>query len=299
MSHIIFAEPAEQLNGPPRPSDLLNGLLPGDQLLAVNGINVNTLKREELLKLIKEADESIELTVQVVPELAELAGRSHGQEGHLQLNSLLMDSHDKEEIPEEQRYWLIHSNGYTMVKYLSTLSDGTIKIVINGMEMIVDAADLDKANPRISDRSNDISALKHLNETSAIHLLRNRHGSSLQYTNAGPRSLIYINNEKHDYQSLNLDLLKMFKGCRRSQMPAHVYSTAQNIYRNLQVTGKGQSVVFTGVSGSGKSVQLRSFVEFITGTAGWTKAITCKLKKVIELLEPVFYIKKFIVFCCR
>lgn len=237
LSSVVFAEPAEQLNGPPRPSDLLNGLLPGDQLLEVEGQSVERLKREQLLQLVQDAGPSIRLKVQVVPELAELCGRSAAsREARLQLASLMPaeSAADLADIPEAERFWLVHSNGYSLVRLLQELDGGRARIQVGGQEMVVDQSDLDRANPADCDRANDLAALKHLNETAALHLLRNRFGSSLQYTNAGPRSLVYLSNRSGEFNPVGgQHLIRLFKGCRRGQMPAHIYSTAQQVYRQV------------------------------------------------------------------
>lgn len=77
LRSIVFAEPNEIRSGPPRPSDLYTDLLPGDQLLEVEGISVNTLSREELSKLIQDAGKMLLVKVRAVPELVELCGRSN------------------------------------------------------------------------------------------------------------------------------------------------------------------------------------------------------------------------------
>lgn len=68
---MILAEPLEFSSGPPRPSDLTNGLLLGDQLLEVNGQSIERLNRDELLKIIKNCGQTIKLKVRGIPELAE------------------------------------------------------------------------------------------------------------------------------------------------------------------------------------------------------------------------------------
>ena len=49
-----------------------------------------------------------------------------------------------------------------------------------------------QANPRYYDRVEDLTELLHLNESSVLHVLRQRYGASLVHTFAG-RHLIVIN----------------------------------------------------------------------------------------------------------
>ena len=69
---VIFAEPG--------PKNTTSGLLPGDRLVEVNGKNVESSTREEIIELIKKSGNSVTLKVQPIPELSELSLRS-GIEG--------------------------------------------------------------------------------------------------------------------------------------------------------------------------------------------------------------------------
>ena len=67
---VVFAEPGSK-------RELLGGLLlPGDRLLAVNDIGVESSTREEIIELVKRSGEYVKLEVQPIPELSELRARS-------------------------------------------------------------------------------------------------------------------------------------------------------------------------------------------------------------------------------
>ncbi|MFH4978097.1 hypothetical protein AB6A40_004806 [Gnathostoma spinigerum] len=51
---VVLAEPLEMKCGPPRPNDIVSGLLPGDQLLAINNVPIDKVGREELPSIIQE-----------------------------------------------------------------------------------------------------------------------------------------------------------------------------------------------------------------------------------------------------
>lgn len=186
------------------------------------------------------------MKVRSVPELAELCGKAHHgvrDDGDILRFNASVDTASTEvrvrfaigpqaefqTVPDEERYWLIHSNAYSLVRLVEHLPDGKAKIVVADTEMVVDSSDIDRANPSGFDRAGDVASLKYLNETSMLHLLRQRCGSGLQFTNAGSQMLVYLSGEQ--VLEANDNLVKLFKGCRRSQMPAHVYATAQNVYR--------------------------------------------------------------------
>uniref|UniRef100_F1KQF8 Myosin-XVIIIa n=1 Tax=Ascaris suum TaxID=6253 RepID=F1KQF8_ASCSU len=272
---VVFAEPTEVRCGPPRPSDIRAGLLPGDQLVKMNGRSVESLGREELLAIIQNSGDQVELTVRAMPELAELCDRT--QRGVRDTGDSLMlppvsNTYLDENITEDERYWLMHKNGYTMARMIETQSDGKVHVMVAGAEMVVDVTDVDKANPSNMDRVEDLARLRYINETSAVHVLRHRYGSGLLYTNAGALSIICTANEQEPL--LCNKLVALFKGCRRQQMPPHIYASAQQAYRKMQMSGRSQCLILTGVTGSGKSTQLRNVCHYLCEIAGWTKSLS-------------------------
>uniref|UniRef100_A0AC35GC10 Unconventional myosin-XVIIIa n=1 Tax=Panagrolaimus sp. PS1159 TaxID=55785 RepID=A0AC35GC10_9BILA len=270
----VFADPSIIKSGPPRPNDILNCVLPGDELIEVNHKPVASLSREELQKIIEESGNEILLKVRTVPELVHLCGRSRrgirdeGDALRLSTNNNVIHN-DFDSIPEDSRYWLIHSEGYTVCQVLEHLQNNKIKIKVAGTQMLVDRSDIDRANPATN--HNDISKLTYVNLTSAIHLLRKLNGSGFTYSHAGTLSLVSLTPSEEEYT--NETLIDLFKGCRRDQMPSHIFSTAQEIYRNLQSGVKNQSIIFTGVSGSGKTSQMKCMLQYFCGVAGWTKTL--------------------------
>lgn len=79
---VIFAEPGTNNNG-------TTGLLPGDRLIKVNGISVESLPRETIIEMIKNSEEQIVVEVQPVSELVELSRRC------MQFNDNSIDQVDK------------------------------------------------------------------------------------------------------------------------------------------------------------------------------------------------------------
>lgn len=50
---VAFVEPVKFRDGPPRPNDIRYGLLPGDQLLRINGTSIDVLSRNDLSTLME------------------------------------------------------------------------------------------------------------------------------------------------------------------------------------------------------------------------------------------------------
>ncbi|CAG9533454.1 unnamed protein product [Cercopithifilaria johnstoni] len=269
---VAFVEPVKFRDGPPRPNDIRYGLLPGDQLLRINGTSIDVLSRNDLSTLMERCGPTVELTVRAAPELAELCERNEVDRSVIG-DSLMLPATPKyqanTDTPEEERCWLIHKNGFTFARLLETLPDGRMRIKVIDLEMDVDVTDVDKANPSSLDRVKDLISLRYINETSVLHVLRQRYGSNLFYTYVGPRNMICLATESPKATTVSL-----FKGCRRQQIPPHIYSSAQQAYRALQMSGRNQCIVLSGTSGSGKTMQLRNICRYFCEVAGWTKALS-------------------------
>ena len=123
------------------------------------------------------------------------------------------------------------------------------------MLLQVEEDDVELANPPAFDKVEDLAQLRYLNESSVLHVLRQRYGNCLIHTYAGP-SIITIN-PMANLAIYSDKIITMFKECQLEDMPPHIYSVAQNAYRTMLRTRKDQSVAFIGRSGSGKTNNAR------------------------------------------
>lgn len=89
-----------------------------------------------------------------------------------------------------ENIWLVHRGGFCAAIRLPQQSPEPGKVLIqlehNGEQLTVDEDDIEKANNSKLDLCEDICHLKHLNEASVLHVLRQRYASNLIHTRAGP-----------------------------------------------------------------------------------------------------------------
>lgn len=150
----------------------------------------------------------------------------------------------------------------------------------------------------------DVATLRHLNESSILHTLRQRYASNLIHTYAGNNTLLVVNplaplavySEKVSMTTKtrfkincnsNQQVVSLFKGCKTEDMPPHIYSTAQSAYHNMLSTRKDQSIVFMGRSGSGKTTNFRHTIQYLLTAAGAINKILTveKLTAIYTILE--------------
>lgn len=235
---VIFAEPGTGGGA--------TGLLPGDRLIKVNGVSVETLPRETIIEMIKNSVEEVSVEVQPVTELVELARRcmlspednsadvvdkaSNCNTLRRSASKRFKNQNKGNEDLNAERYWLIHRGGFcAAIKCPNQVSDMQkvcVQLLHNGEQMTVEEDDLEQANPQSLDLVEDICQLKHLNETSVLNCLRQRYANNLIHTRAGPTLMVVnpmaplslysekVNNRKISICSKKKKLIQSFiTGC--------------------------------------------------------------------------------------
>ncbi|XP_012871928.1 PREDICTED: unconventional myosin-XVIIIa isoform X3 [Dipodomys ordii] len=267
---VHFAEPGAGTK------DLALGLVPGDRLVEINGHNVESKSRDEIVEMIRQSGDSVRLKVQPIPELSELS-RSwlRSCEGHRREPA---DAKTEEQIAAEEAWyetekvWLVHKDGFSLASQLKSeelsLPEGKVRVKLDhdGAILDVDEDDIEKANAPSCDRLEDLTSLVYLNESSVLHTLRQRYGASLLHTYAGPSLLVLSPRGAPAVYSEKV--MHMFKGCRREDMAPHIYAVAQTAYRAMLMSRQDQSIVLLGSSGSGKTTSCQHLVQYLATIAG-------------------------------
>ncbi|XP_030744087.1 unconventional myosin-XVIIIa isoform X4 [Echinops telfairi] len=280
---VHFAEPGAGTK------DLALGLVPGDRLVEINGHNVESKSRDEIVEMIRQSGDSVRLKVQPIPELSELSRswlRSSGEGARREPADLDPEAASpahgqaktEEQIAAEQAWyetekvWLVHQDGFSLASQLKSdeLSppEGKVRLKLDhdGAVLDVDEDDVEKANAPSCDRLEDLASLVYLNESSALHTLRQRYGASLLHTYAGPSLLVLSPRGAPAVYSEKV--MHMFKGCRREDMAPHIYAVAQTAYRAMLMSRQDQSIILLGSSGSGKTTSCQHLVQYLATIAG-------------------------------
>ncbi|XP_023039691.1 unconventional myosin-XVIIIa isoform X1 [Piliocolobus tephrosceles] len=292
---VHFAEPGAGTK------DLALGLVPGDRLVEINGHNVESKSRDEIVEMIRQSGDSVRLKVQPIPELSELsrswlrsgqgprrepsdAGAAKVQltpveEAHQRLERIFTASAKTEEQiaaeeawNETEKVWLVHRDGFSLASQLKSeelsLPEGKVRVKLDhdGAILDVDEDDVEKANAPSCDRLEDLASLVYLNESSVLHTLRQRYGASLLHTYAGPSLLVL--GPRGAPAVYSEKVMHMFKGCRREDMAPHIYAVAQTAYRAMLMSRQDQSIILLGSSGSGKTTSCQHLVQYLATIAG-------------------------------
>uniref|UniRef100_A0A8B9C4E9 Unconventional myosin-XVIIIa n=1 Tax=Anser brachyrhynchus TaxID=132585 RepID=A0A8B9C4E9_9AVES len=270
---VHFAEPGAGTK------DLALGLVPGDRLVEINGRNVESKSRDEIVEMIRQSGETVQLKVQPILELSELSRCwLRGGEG---TRRATWDAKTEEQIAAEEAWyetdkvWLVHKDGFSLGSQLrpeepSALPEGKVKVKLDhdGAVLEVEEDDVEKANPPSCDRVEDLASLLYLNESSVLHTLQQRYGGNLIHTYAGPTMVVI--NPLSSPSMYSEKVMHMFKGCRREDTSPHIYAVAQAAYRSMLMSRQDQAVVLLGASGSGKTTNCQHLVQYLATIAGST-----------------------------
>ncbi|NWX22391.1 MY18A protein, partial [Aegotheles bennettii] len=270
---VHFAEPGAGTK------DLALGLVPGDRLVEINGRNVENKSRDEIVEMIRQSGETVQLKVQPILELSELSRCwLRGGQG---ARRAAWDAKTEEQIAAEEAWyetekvWLVHRDGFSLGDQLrleegNPLPEGKVKVKLDhdGTILEVEEDDTEKANPPSCNRVEDLASLLYLNESSVLHTLRQRYGSNLLHTYAGPTMVII--NPLSSPSMYSEKVMHMFKGCRREDTSPHIYAVAQAAYRSMLMSRQDQAVVLLGASGSGKTTNCQHLIQYLATIAGST-----------------------------
>uniref|UniRef100_A0A672P041 Unconventional myosin-XVIIIa-like n=1 Tax=Sinocyclocheilus grahami TaxID=75366 RepID=A0A672P041_SINGR len=306
---VHFAEPGAGNK------DLTLGLVPGDRLVEINGRNVESKSRDEIVEMIRQSGDTVRLKVQPIVELSELSccwlrntrGPYHDvYEAAEDPVAILQAAHEaaslskvktEEQLAAEkawyntEKVWLVHKDGFSLATQLKmeigSLPEGKVKVRLehDGTVLEVDEDDVEKANPLSYDRVEDLSSLLYLNESSILHTLRQRYGGNLIHTYAGPNLLVI--NPLSTPALYSEKVMQMFKGCRREETAPHIFAIAQSAYHQLLTTRQDQTIVLLGKSGSGKTTNCQYLLQYlVTIAAGSGKVYSAeKWQAVYTVLE--------------
>uniref|UniRef100_A0A8C4HLT5 Myosin heavy chain 11 n=1 Tax=Dicentrarchus labrax TaxID=13489 RepID=A0A8C4HLT5_DICLA len=140
-----------------------------------------------------------------------------------------------------------------------------VELADNAKKMTVNKDDIQKMNPPKFSKVEDMAELTCLNEASVLHNIRERYFSGLIYTYSGlfcvvvnPYKMLPIYSEK---------IIDMYKGKKRHEVPPHIYSIADNAYRNMMQDREDQSILCTGESGAGKTENTKKVIQYLAVVA--------------------------------
>ncbi|KAJ4937654.1 hypothetical protein JOQ06_002286 [Pogonophryne albipinna] len=136
----------------------------------------------------------------------------------------------------------------------------TVKILGTEDERVVKEEDISPMNPPKYDKIEDMAMMTHLNEASVLYNLKERYAAWMIYTYSG-LFCATVNPYKwlpvYDSECVNA-----YRGKKRMEAPPHIFSVSDNAYQFMATDRENQSVLITGESGAGKTVNTKRVIQY-------------------------------------
>ncbi|KAM6146122.1 myosin-9 [Phoenicopterus ruber ruber] len=162
-------------------------------------------------------------------------------------------------------------NGFEAASLKEEVGDEAIvELAENGKKMKVNKDDIQKMNPPKFSKVEDMAELTCLNEASVLHNLKERYYSGLIYTYSGLFCVVI-----NPYKNLPIyseEIVEMYKGKKRHEMPPHIYAITDTAYRSMMQDREDQSILCTGESGAGKTENTKKVIQYLAHVASSHKS---------------------------
>ncbi|XP_072299205.1 myosin heavy chain, fast skeletal muscle-like [Eucyclogobius newberryi] len=142
----------------------------------------------------------------------------------------------------------------------------TCEIIGPGAKSVtVKEEDTHPRNPPKYDKIEDMVMMTHLNEPCVLYNLKERYASWMIYTYSGLFCVV-VNPYKWlpVYDSV---CVGAYRGKKRIEAPPHIFSISDNAYQFMHTDRENQSILITGESGAGKTVNTKRVIQYFATIA--------------------------------
>ncbi|XP_054565808.1 myosin-4 isoform X4 [Eptesicus fuscus] len=127
-------------------------------------------------------------------------------------------------------------------------------------------------NPPKYDKIEDMAMMTHLHEPAVLYNLKERYAAWMIYTYSG---LFCVTVNPYKWLPVyNPEVVSAYRGKKRQEAPPHIFSISDNAYQNMLTDRENQSILITGESGAGKTVNTKRVIQYFA-----TIAVTGEKKK--------------------
>ncbi|XP_060109371.1 myosin-4-like [Heteronotia binoei] len=134
-------------------------------------------------------------------------------------------------------------------------------------------------NPPKYDKIEDMAMMTHLHEPAVLYNLKERYAAWMIYTYSG---LFCVTVNPYKWLPVyNAEVVSAYRGKKRQEAPPHIFSISDNAYQFMLTDRENQSVLITGESGAGKTVNTKRVIQYFA-----TIAVTGDKKKEEAAPQP-------------
>ncbi|XP_056276491.1 myosin-7 [Pseudoliparis swirei] len=154
---------------------------------------------------------------------------------------------------------------YVKASIISREGDKVTANTERGKTVTVKECDVHPQNPPKFDKIEDMAMFTFLHEPAVLFNLKERYAAWMIYTYSG-LFCVTIN----PYKGLpvyNQDVVVAYRGKKRAEAPPHIFSISDNAYQSMLTDRENQSILITGESGAGKTVNTKRVIQYFASIA--------------------------------
>uniref|UniRef100_A0A7M4EU76 Myosin heavy chain 15 n=1 Tax=Crocodylus porosus TaxID=8502 RepID=A0A7M4EU76_CROPO len=176
----------------------------------------------------------------------------------MKLQTVAFEGKKKCWIPDDKK-------AYVEAEIKECFGGKTTVETVDGHTITLKDDDVQAMNPPKFDMIEDMAMLTHLNEASVLYNLRRRYSNWMIYTYSG---LFCVTINPYKWLPVyKAEVVGAYKGKRRSEAPPHIFSIADNAYNDMLRNRENQSMLITGESGAGKTVNTKRVIQYFATVA--------------------------------
>ncbi|XP_050018436.1 myosin-1 isoform X2 [Alexandromys fortis] len=140
-------------------------------------------------------------------------------------------------------------------------------------------------NPPKYDKIEDMAMMTHLHEPAVLYNLKERYAAWMIYTYSG---LFCVTVNPYKWLPVyNAEVVAAYRGKKRQEAPPHIFSISDNAYQFMLTDRENQSILITGESGAGKTVNTKRVIQYfatiaVTGEKKKEEATSGKMQGTLE-----------------
>ncbi|XP_066560791.1 myosin-4-like [Amia ocellicauda] len=179
----------------------------------------------------------------------------------------------------------VHDDKELYVKGLIQSKDGgKVTVKVNDDKTVTVKDDqVFPMNPPKYDKIEDMAMMTHLNEPAVLFNLKERYAAWMIYTYSG---LFCVTVNPYKWLPVyNPEVVKNYRGKKRMEVPPHIFALSDNAYQAMLTDRENQSILITGESGAGKTVNTKRVIQYfatIAVSADKKKEQSNKMKGTLE-----------------
>ncbi|XP_077580956.1 myosin-7-like [Stigmatopora nigra] len=154
---------------------------------------------------------------------------------------------------------------YVKATITSREGDKATAQTAKGKTVTVKECDVHPQNPPKFDKIEDMAMFTFLHEPAVLFNLKERYAAWMIYTYSG---LFCVTVNPYKWLPVyNQEVVVAYRGKKRSEAPPHIFSISDNAYQYMLTDRENQSILITGESGAGKTVNTKRVIQYFASIA--------------------------------